>query len=165
MAGNVLVGPGATLALGCTPGSIGPFPPCGFVTTSDTVGGSVIADHPRTMYLDGDTIHGSVISTGGGAAVTFSPYVSFPIKDDVIFGNLTVSGWHGSWFGVIRTTVHRNVVLTGNVTADPDSTEVVTNIITGNLVCLGNSPAAQIGDSGGTPNTVGGQKIGECAGL
>ena len=47
----------------------------------------------------------------------------------------------------------------------PDSTEIVTNVIAGNLICLHNSPASQIGDSGGSPNTVGGNKIGECAGL
>lgn len=47
----------------------------------------------------------------------------------------------------------------------PDSTEVVTNEISANLICRGNSPAAQIGDSEGSPNTVGGKKIGECAAL
>jgi hypothetical protein len=33
------------------------------------------------------------------------------------------------------------------------------------LICQGNSPAAQIGDSGGGPNIVGGNAIGECASL
>jgi hypothetical protein len=47
----------------------------------------------------------------------------------------------------------------------PDSTEIVTNTISGNLICQGNSPAAQIGDSGGSPNDVGGNKIGECSGV
>jgi hypothetical protein len=47
----------------------------------------------------------------------------------------------------------------------PDSTEVVTNIIGGNLSCKDNSPPAQIGDSGGSPNIVGGNKKGECASL
>jgi hypothetical protein len=50
----------------------------------------------------------------------------------------------------------------------PDSTEVVSNHISGNLICMGNSPPAQIGDAaleGGGPNTVSGHKIGECAGL
>ena len=43
-----------------------------------------------------------------------------------------------------------------------DSTEIVTNQVSGNLICQGNSPPAQIGDSGGSPNDVGGNKIGEC---
>ncbi len=64
--GNVLVGKGAIFALGCTPGSIGPTPPCNTQTTNDTVGGNIIADQPYTMYLDGDTVRGNVISIGGG---------------------------------------------------------------------------------------------------
>jgi hypothetical protein len=48
---------------------------------------------------------------------------------------------------------------------DTDSNEVVTNTINGNLICQGNSPAVQFGDSGGLPNTVGGHKLGQCASL
>ncbi len=82
-----------------------------------------------------------------------------------------MNGWQGTWFGVIRNTVHGNVILTNNQGAAigdgglPDSTEVVTNTISGNLICLGNDPTAQVGDSHGSPNVVGGHKIGQCAGL
>ncbi len=122
------------------------------------------------MYLDGDTVHGNVISIGGGPGPTLNPYVNFPIKDNTILGNLVVQGWKGAWFGVLRDTVRGNVILADNVgvTIDdlgtPDSTEVATNTISGNLICVGNVPAAQVGDSGGTPNTVGGHKIGQCCG-
>jgi hypothetical protein len=166
--GNVLVSKGAILALGCSPGSIGPFPPCGTTTTSDTVGGSIVASQPLTMYLDGDTINGSVTSAGGGPGPTLNPYINFPIKENLIGGNLTVSGWQGAWFGVLRNTVHGNVTLSQNVgvtigeLGTLDSTEIVTNTISGNLTCAGNSPAAQFGDSGGAPNVVGGRKIGQC---
>ena len=48
-----------------------------------------------------------------------------------------------------------------------DSTEIVSNVIGGNLICHGNTPPAQIGDAildeGNGPNTVGGNAIGECA--
>jgi hypothetical protein len=168
---NVLVGRGAIFALGCTPGSLGPpFPqaPCGFTTTSDVVGGSIVAAGALTMYLDGNTIWGDVISLGGGPGPTLNPYINFPIKDNTIHGNVIVSGWKGAWFGFIRNVTGGNVTLTGNVgvtigdLGTPDSTEVVSNTISGNLICLGNSPAAQIGDSGGTINTVGRYKIGEC---
>lgn len=171
---NVLVGQGAVLALGCTPGSLGPpipQPPCGVQTTGDTVGGSIVADRPLTMYLDGDTIHGNVVSTGGGPGPTFTPYVNFPIKDNTIGGNLIVQGWQGAWFGALRNTVSGNVIVNDNVgvaigdLGTLDSNEVATNTISGNLICLGNSPGAQIGDSGGTPNTVRGHKIGQCTGL
>jgi len=169
--GNVLVGQNAVLALGCTPGSLGPpfdQPPCDGQTTNDVVGGNVVGDRPLTMYLDGDTIHGNVVSTGGGPGPTFSPYINFPIKDNTIGGNVVVTGWQGAWFGVIRNHVGGNVLVSGVVGVaigdfgTPDSTEIATNTISGNLVCTGNSPAAQLGDSGGTTNTVGGVKVAEC---
>jgi len=158
----VLVGKRAILALGCSPGSIGPGLPCEEKTTSDTVGRNIVADQPLTMYLDGDTIHGNVISIGGGPGVTSSPYVNFPIKENVINGNLFIAGWQGTWFGVLRNTVQGNVIVANNAMADPDATEIVTNTIFGNLICLRNSPAPQFGDSGGMPNTVYGHKIGQC---
>ncbi len=169
VSGNIVVGNGAILALGCTLGSIGPGEPCESQSTDDVVGGSIIAFHPLTMYLDGDTINGSVLSFGGGPGATLSPYINFPIKENDIGGSLLVSGWKGAWFGVLRNTVHHNVILLNNVgvtisseTGEPDSSEIVTNTITDNLICFGNSPAPQIGDSKGSPNTVGGLKIGQC---
>jgi hypothetical protein len=168
VSGNVLVGQGAILALGCTPGSIGPVPPCETLTTDDVVYGNIVATQPLVMYLDGDTVYGSVTSTGGGPGPTFSPYINYPIKENTIDGNLTITGWQGAWFGVLRNTVRGNVTLDHNVGVaigefgTPDSTEVATNTISGNLVCLGNNPAAQFGDSGGAPNVVGGHKVGQC---
>ena len=118
------------------------------------------------------TVHGNVISNGGG-----DPQRNFPIKDDTIGGNLILQGWSGLWLGVIRDTVGGNVIVSntaGTQTGEGpfegvlDSTEIVSNTINGNLICMGNSPAAQIGDAaleGGGPNTVGGHKLGECAGL
>lgn len=166
--GNVNVGRGATLALGCTPQSLGDptAPPCFATTTHDTVGGNLVADQPLTMYLDGDTIRGSVVSNGGGPGLG-TRFLNFPVKDNAIGGNLVVQGWQGGWSGAIRNTVGGNVVFSRNESiTDLDSNEVQTNTITGNLVCLGNSPAAQVnaGD-GGQPNDVGGNKVGQCEGL
>jgi hypothetical protein len=39
---------------------------------------------------------------------------------------------------------------------------VQTNTIAGDLICHGNNPAPQQGDSGGLLNIVAGQKIGQC---
>ena len=50
-----------------------------------------------------------------------------------------------------------------NVLADPDGNEYVTNTIHGSLVCSGNSPAPQVGDSQGESNVVTGRKAGQCA--
>jgi len=117
------------------------------------------------------TIFGSVSSIGGSAGVNCDPdpraggpdYSTF--EDNQIMGSATVSGYTGCWFGFIRNFVGGSVTLTDNTLADPDAMEVVTNTILGNLACDGNSPAPQIGDSGGEPNNVRGQKLGQCAGL
>jgi hypothetical protein len=175
--GNIIVGEGATLALGCTLASLEPGEetPC-TGTTNDTVGGNIIANQPLTMYLDGDHVHGNVISVGGGDPSLTNPFLSFPIKDNQIDGNVIVHGWKGAWFGVIRNVVGGNVIVShtvGTRTSEPpqdpthlDSTEVQTNTIAGNLICVGNTPPAQVNpDDGGQPNIVGGNAVGECKGL
>jgi hypothetical protein len=170
--GNVHVGSGAKLGLGCTFG----YHDCGFNPAAwpgkVTVNGNVVADQALTMFIDFTTIHGSVISNGGGDITMVDPNgLVLPIKDNVVDGNIVVHGWQGAWFGIIRNHVGGNVIATDTVgtrTGEdgmPDSTEIVTNVVAGNLICLHNTPAAQIGDSGGTVNTVGGNKIGECAGV
>jgi hypothetical protein len=156
--GNVIVGKGGVVGLG----NYDPTPP----HTSAVVDGNVNANGAATLYLGGMTVHGNITVTGGGDAGR-----NLPLKDDTVDGNITVTGWSGLWFGIVRDTVGGNVTLNGNVAADPttlpgsDSSEVVTNTIGGNLICNRNVPAAQIGDSGGTPNTVRGVKTGQCAGL
>jgi hypothetical protein len=170
--GNVHVGTGAKLGLGCTFG----YHDCGLNPTkwpgNVVVNGNVVADQALTMFIDFTTIHGSVISNGGGDITMVDPNgLVLPIKDNVVDGNIIVHGWEGAWFGIIRNHVGGNVIATDTVGTrlgdddTPDSTEIVTNVIAGNLICQHNSPAAQIGDSGGSPNTVAGNKIGECAGL
>lgn len=158
VAGNVLVGKGAVLGLG----DYNPVGPHG-----STVDGNVVANNPLTLYIGAVTIRGNLVSSGGG-----DPGRNFPIKDDTIGGNLIIQGWHGLWLGVIRAQVGGNVIVSNNSAADTsalpgsDSTEVQTNVISGNLICQGNSPAAQVNpDDGGQPNVVGGHKIGQCAGL
>jgi hypothetical protein len=166
--GNVLVGRGATFGLGCTPET--GVPTC-TGTTDDVVRGNIVGDHALTMYLDGDTVYGNVVIVGGGPGVTFDPYVNLAIKDNVFYGNVVITGWQGAWWGYIRNVQHGNVVLTNNLSANPDSAEVVHSTITGSLVCLGNSPAAQFGDAGeGAPpdylwNHVRGAAVGECRSL
>jgi len=166
--GNVRVGRGAILALGCSPGWAGienPQPPCEEERTEDVVGGSIFANEALTMYLSGDYIRGNVISERGGPGPVFEPYVNYPIKENMIGGSLIVYGWRGAWLGALRNVILGNVVFSNNVTANEDSTEIATNAISGNLLCSGNVPAAQLGDSEGLPNEVRGRKLGQCAGL
>jgi hypothetical protein len=155
--GNVKVGVGAVLGLG----SYAPGP-----HNVATVDGNIVANQPLSLYLSRITVHGNVISNGGGDAER-----NLPIKDITVGGSLVIQGWHGLWFGVIRDTVGGNVIVTNNVAADTsvipgiDSSEIVTNTVSGNLICQKNIPVAQVGDSEGATNTVSGNKIGECAGL
>ena len=114
---NVIVKRGATLALGCAPGANGPPPlaPCYFTTTDDTVGGSITAHQPKTMYLTAVTVGRNVVSDGGGFS---TPGLSFPVKDMKIGGNLVLQGWHGgpgAWIGALRNQVGGNMIVSHNV--------------------------------------------------
>jgi len=60
------------------------------------------------------------------------------------------------------STVNGSVNFNNNSVIDPDGNEVQTNTIHGNLNCSGNTPGPQMGDSGGSPNTVTGSKTGQC---
>lgn len=181
--GNIHVRRNAVLGLGWNSpngeGSLGP----------DTVGGNIIATRPRAMQIGGVTIGGNLVSVGGGVASTApADFRNFPIKDNVIHGNLLVEGWRGGWFGVIRNTIDGNAVILNVVSrstpegpgVDTDSTEImgthmdlgggtvidIPQTIGGNLVCLHNVPAAQYNPAdGGAPNVVGGNAIGECAAI
>ena len=175
--GNVYVGKGAVLGLGynADEASLGP----------DTVGGSIIANQPLALQLGNVTVDGNVISNGGGVLSTsIDDFRNFPVKDNVIHGNLIIQGWQGGWIGLIRNQVDGNVVFANNVSmsnpetgpgTDEDSSEVMGSsvfglsfpqTIGGNLICHGNVPAAHVnvGDFGDY-NVVSGKKIGECAGL
>ncbi len=170
--GNVVAGPGSQFGLGCTEAHPceGSQPESG--STNDFVAGNVILNEVYNAAINGDHIGRNLISTGGGARTTADGFVPFSVKDDTIDGNVVVSGLQTVWFGIIRSTIGGNVVLTNNVeSGDPDANEVVANTIGRNLICHGNSPTPQLGDAvegappGYGPNTVGGHAIGQCAEL
>ncbi len=176
----------AIVALGCTPAH-----PC-FGTMESTakaasvpfvqlpaldtvvIGGSVNLYNVFNAAIDGATIHGDLISTGGGAGPepVQTGLNSFSVKDDNIGGDVVVENLDTNWFGVIRTRVGGSVTLTGNQGTNPDSNEVVANKIAGDLACYDNTPPAQFGDAvedgpfpGYGANRVGGDALGECADL
>lgn len=157
--GNVLVGPGAVLGLG-------DYNPFG-LHTSSVVDGNLIANQPLSLYLGDITVRGNLVSNGGGGEAALTR--SFPIKDDTIGGNLVVQGWQGAWIGLLRDDVRGNVTFSNNsafvpgvTTQGPDSSEVESNTVGGNLTCLNNTPAVQFGDAGGAPNVVSGNASGQC---
>lgn len=175
--GNVIAGHGSQFGLGCTAAH-----PCdgdqteedGF-STNDSVGGNVILNGVYDAAINGDVIHGNLVSNGGGAGLLDpeKQFVPFSVKDDEIKGNVIVNGLQTVWFGIIRTKVGGNVVLNGIQLSDPDGNEIVADTIGGNLVCHGMNPAPQLGDAINDPNVppgygpsqIGGNAVGQCAAL
>ena len=176
--GNLMVGSGAILLLGCHPVH-GPCLDDPTATTHDSIGGNLIASGALMVVVGVTTIGGNVIQSGGGGGVTCDlfplpvpngPPAYSTYADDTISGNLIVTGLRSCYMGLTRDTVLRNIIFNGNVVADPDGNEIVLNQVRGNLICVANSPAPQVGDSpqenpDGTQNTIGGHRIGQCAQL
>lgn len=161
--GNIKVGAGGTLLLGCAPHAN-----C-VNTTFDTVRGNIDADGALGVILHSSIIGGNVSYNGGGGGLNctpgFGPFafgVYSDAEDDVIGGNLTVSGLRSCWFGEFRNIIMGNNTVSKNQFADPDATEVASNEVFGSLGCFNNVPDAQFGDSVQPPNVVIGAIKGEC---
>src|SRR5215471_19195491 len=171
---NVMVGSGATLVLGCTPSA-------GCVnTTHDTVGGNLVSTQPLGVLVHGDAIQGNVIHSGGGGGVNCNPVGFFAAigepafsayEDGTVGGNVVITGMESCWLGLARVQVGNNAIFQSNNLADPDAIEILSNTISHNLICQGNSMvwnSAEADPEGGLfpripePNTVGHQRIGQC---
>ena len=162
--GNVSVGSGAALVLGCDP-EVG----CE-VTTEPQITGGLTANGALAVIVHNATIRGNVSIQGGGGGVSCDPLLMggpayMDLENSQISGGVSITGVNSCWMGFIRNSVSGTVNISGNTLADPDAIEVVTNSIRGSLVCTGNDPIAKIGDSEGAPNNVTGSKVGECAPL
>jgi hypothetical protein len=154
--GGLIIQAGATFVLGSEENPV----------STGTISGGVHATDAASVQIHfaringGISIHGGSGPFGGPFEVTFNA-----IEDNRINGGATVENYNGFWFGFIRNHVNGTVNLNDNIVADPDGNEYVTNVIHGSLRCQGNSPAAQVGDSGGSPNQVTGVKSGQCSTL
>jgi hypothetical protein len=160
--GGVTVGEDAILGLGGARDTGCDAP------TGTTVRGGLRATNAMAVLVHGTNVSGGVVIDGGGVQdCEFSiPGLGFPtfdvFEDGSINGGLTVTNLTTCWFGMFRNTINGGVHVTNNSFDDPDANEIQTNTIHGPLVCTGNSPAAQRGDSEGFVNTVSGPKVGEC---
>ena len=174
--GNLYVRKNGVLVLGCEPEAFvcfnDPDQQVGTLSSRATVFGSLQAHEALAVLVHNTYVgHNLTLDKGGGGvncnpqdALFGSPaYATF--EDTSIGGTATIQHWRSCWLGFFRNTVGHNVGFRDNVVADPDGNEVATNTIRGNLICRGNSPAAQVGDSGGAPNTVLDSALGECASL
>jgi hypothetical protein len=174
--GNLYVRRNGVLVLGCEPGAFvcfnDPDQTVGTLSSRETVFGNLKANNALAVLVHNDYIgHDLAISGGGGGvncdgqdALFGSPaYATF--EDTSIGGTATIKHFRSCWLGFFRNTVGQNVNYRDNIVADPDGNEVQTNTVRGNLSCKEDNPAAQQGDSGGSPNTVLGKALGECAAL
>ena len=165
------------------------FPASGISTptlsATEYIGGNLISLDALGVVVHNATVRGSVEEYGGGNGVAFNPVgifavyiaggpaqsngldepIALPAYYDYanvnVGGNMTVTGMDEDWYGIDRDTVHGNLTDTDNTTAQ-DGNEVFNNTVYGNLVCSGNNPAVEYGDSNGGPNKVGGNAVGEC---
>jgi len=172
--GNLTVQSNGVLILGCEPEAF----PCindpdqvhGTLMTHDTVGGNLTTQGALAVIVHATDIARNTVVQGGGGGVTCAStipnvpgppaYVDF--EDNTIGGNSIIQGVQSCWAGYIRNHVSRNVIYQGNTFADPDASELTTNTVGRNMICFGNSPQVQFGDSTGTPDVVGGKALGEC---
>jgi hypothetical protein len=83
----------------------------------------------------------------------------------IVGGNIQISGTRTN----LNPLDFADNFVTGNIAFQENESEINlidNNVIGGNLVCTGNTPAPVNGPiGGGAPNTVTGQKIGQCVGL
>lgn len=135
------------------------------------IDGNVIANDPLGLVMHQDTVRGNLIENGGGAGLgcanvgIFNQYFGLPEYSDfannTVDGNLRITNLDTCWNGFLRNKVAGNMTVSDN-TSTADGTEMGGNVVLGNLVCSGNSPAVQYGDGNQVPNEVGGKAVGEC---
>jgi hypothetical protein len=187
--GNLKVKRGATLILGCEPQSAYPCVDNAAVSSQGSVSGNLSAQEPLGVVVHDSTIGGNVKEVGGGGGFTCNnkgPTVGgFPVfgaafgglpvfsgyEDSTVHGNLSVIGLTSCFLGVARVHVGGNVDLINNQLADPDAIEILSNQISGNLLCQRNSqvwdsaehvPAGPLFPRDPEPNTVSGHRVGQC---
>ena len=172
--GDLVVRWNGLLVLGCEPNFFvcenDPDQVVGTYVTNDRVAGSLLSTGGLLVVVHHSHI-GSVVQSGGGGGAVCTVFPLGPsgppaysdYEDNVIRGDASVVGLRTCWSGFIRNWVGGSVTYSSNKLGDPDANEVVTNVVKHNLVCTGNSPKVQVGDSTGGPNVVGGKALGQCA--
>ena len=178
--GDVDVSGGAVVAMGCEPN----FMPCsddpnagtgGTLTGSNAVFGSIDGSAPQGVILHSSAVVGSVNESGGGGGVTCAPpakgvfalmgspaYSDY--EDNAIGGDLNIVGLQSCWLEALRNRVSGSVLdANGTFRRSRRQRGQLHNFVQDNMVCLGNSPSVQFGDSMGTPNRVAGDARGECS--
>jgi hypothetical protein len=180
--GNLQVNVGAVLLMGCNPANF----PClddpnqnqPTLSSHDTVGLDLRSNRPLGVLVHNFTVGGDVIQTGGGGGVNCKPQGVFRRFQSPVYsayevgtvgGDVRISSYLACWMGVVELHVGNTMVIRGNRLADPDAIEIISNHITGSLICRGNSHTWDNVETGPglfprqpAPNTVGRNRVGQC---
>jgi hypothetical protein len=181
--GNLRVNQGATLIAGCLPSSFpcldDPNPSKPTLSGKVRVTGTLFGEEPLGVVIHNGKLDGLVTVRGGGGGETCVPggpfaeilgSPTFTAFEDTSFGSqLTITGVHSCWMGVIRDRVTGNAAITENQLADPDAIEILANTFVENLNCRGNSMVWNSSETGEglfprleQPNRVRGMRKGDC---
>lgn len=147
--GGVRVEQGATFMLGYEGGP-----------STGTISGGVVADNAAQVQVHNAIINGGVTIEGGagpfGCAVPYGPLCFTDFEDNSINGAVTISGYNGFWLGFIRNHVSGTVTISNN-NQQNDEIDIGSLVVHGSLMCSGNNPLENVGESPGGPSTVTGQ--------
>jgi hypothetical protein len=184
--GDLVVGRGATVILGCKVVAGGAGFPCldepnqkkPTLSSAESVNGSLIENAPLGVVVHNSMIGGNVEESGGGGGLNCKPTGPFkafksPVysdyEDSLVRGNLQVTGLASCWLGVARVNVHGDLGFTNDKLSDPDAIEILANHVGKNLSCTGNSSVWDSADTSSAlfpraaePNAVHGTRSGQC---
>lgn len=181
--GDLQVGVGATLLLGCNPANFpcldDPNQAAPTLSSHDTVGQNLSSYRPLGIIVHNSSIGGSVSQYGGGGGVNCTPQGVFKLFKSPVYsayehgsvaGDIHVAGMHSCWLGFANLQVGGGMLIRHNKFADPDAIEILANHIEGNLVCLGNSRTWDSAEARmghlfprvPQPNSVEGRRGGQC---
>ncbi|HEV3053157.1 MAG TPA: hypothetical protein VGX45_00770 [Solirubrobacteraceae bacterium] len=152
IAGNLVVGNGATALVGCEatqfPCVDDPNQKAPTLNNHVTIGGNVVVTGALGVVIHDAMILGKVSQDGGGGGQNCTPTGIFKVfmspaysdyEDSAIAGSLSIKNMHSCWLGVQRVYVGAGLTVTNNAMADPDAIEIGHNLINGNLACSGNT--------------------------
>jgi hypothetical protein len=158
---DMIVRSGGIVGLGCSPAA-----GCS-ATTHDHIQGDVLASAPLAMIFHSNRIDGRIVQMGGGWGRELQQRAVRRPGIQHLRGQPGGRQHHGALDAQllvrhIPKPGGRHGARLAQHVRRPDANEVQTNTIAGDLICRGNNPAPQQGDSGGLLNIVAGQKIGQC---